>query len=148
MIITGVKAFSAILSYTGAIEGLTQLFLGFATEPIYILIAMQVTLLIMGTFIDPISMMVITLPIYMPIIHQIGFNPVWFGVIILLNLEVAGISPPYGLLLYTMKGVVSPDVTMGDIIRASLPFFGLMLLAMALVIAFPALALWLPGMMR
>jgi tripartite ATP-independent transporter DctM subunit len=148
MIITGAKAFSEILTFTGASEGLVKLAVGFPLPPILILIAMQIILLILGTFMDAVAIMMITMPTYVPIIKTLGFNPVWFAVIILLNLEVAVLSPPFGILLYTMKGIAGPGTTMGDVIRAALPFMGLILLAMVLIIAFPIVALWLPGLMR
>ena len=148
MIITGAKAFSEILTFTGASEGLVKFAVGFPLPPILILIAMQIILLILGTFMDAVAIMMITMPTYVPIIKTLGFNPVWFAVIILLNLEVAVLSPPFGILLYTMKGIAGPGTTMGDVIRAALPFMGLILLAMVLIIAFPIVALWLPGLMR
>jgi len=147
-IIAGAATFSQLLAFTGASQGLVNFVVNLNMKPIFILIAMQVTLLIMGTFMDPVAMLMITIPTYVPIIQTLGYNPVWFAVIILLNVEVAVISPPFGILLYTMKGVAGPGTSMGDIIRASVPFVGLILLSMALIIAFPALALWLPRMMR
>ena len=83
----------------------------------------------------------------MPIISAINFNPVWFGIIMLLNLEMGAASPPFGLVLFVMKGVAPPDTTMGDIYRAALPFLGMDLLVMAFLIVFPTIALWLPGLM-
>ena len=84
----------------------------------------------------------------MPIVNAVGINPLWFGVIMLLNMEMATTSPPFGLNLFVMKGVAPPDTTMGDIYKAALPFLGCDLIAMILIIAFPTLALWLPAIMR
>ena len=84
----------------------------------------------------------------MPIIEFMGVSPVWFGVLVLLNVEMATTSPPFGSGLYVMKGVAPPDTTMGDVYRAALPFLGCDLIAMVFIIAFPSLALWLPSIMR
>jgi tripartite ATP-independent transporter DctM subunit len=148
LIIAGATAFSQILAFSGASAGLTE----FATElpvpPIFIIIAMQVVILFLGGFMDVVSIMMITLPIFVPVIISLGFDPVWFAVIFLINIEMAGISPPFGMSLFVMKGVATADTTMMDIYRAAIPFLGLSLIAMALVMAFPFLALWMPALMR
>ncbi len=146
MIIAGSKAFSQILAFSGASSGLVDLAVGLPLAPIFILIAMQVVIMIMGMFMDILSIMMITVPLYMPIVYLLGFNPVWFGVIVLLNIEMATTSPPFGLTLFVMKGVAPPGTTMGDVYRAALPFLGLDLIAMVLIIAFPVIVLWLPGL--
>ncbi len=148
MIIVGAKAFAQILAFTGASRGLVELATSLPLEPIVIIIAMQVAVLLLGCFMEVVSIMMITLPIFMPVVLNLGFDPVWFGAIMMLNIEIAIISPPFGTSLFAMKGVAPPDTTMGDIYRAALPFVGLDLLTMALIIAFPAIALWLPGIMR
>ncbi len=109
---------------------------------------MQIILFFMGTFMDTFSIMMITIPIFMPIVNALGFDPLWFTTIMLLNMEMATTSPPFGLSLFVMKGVAPPDTTMGDVYRAALPFLGCDLLVMMLMLAFPPVVLWLPGMMR
>ncbi len=104
-------------------------------------------LVILGMFIEPVSIVMVTIPIFMPIVIAMGWDPVWFGAIMVLNLEMATISPPFGLSLFVMKGIASPDTTMGDIYRAAIPFVGLNLIVMAAMIAFPDIVLWLPGLM-
>ena len=148
LIIAGATAFSQILAYSGASASLSALVTGLPVAPIIIIMVMQVVILFLGCFMDVVSIMMITLPIFVPVVLSMGFNSVWFAVIFLINIEVAGISPPFGLSLFVMKGVAPPDTTMGDIYRAALPFCGLSLIAMALIMCFPALALWLPGLMR
>jgi len=147
MIFTGSVAFSQILAFTGATSGLCRLALGLPITPIMLLIVMQIILLAMGTFMEPLAIMMVTIPIYMPIIHSIGFNPLWFGTIMLLNMEMATLSPPFGLSLFAMKGVAPADTTMGDIYWAAMPFLALNMVAMALMILYPPLVLWLPGQM-
>ncbi len=148
LILTGSSVFAQILAFTGASRGLVELAVSFPLPPIMILIFMQIIMLIMGTFMEATSIMMVTLPIFIPIALALGFNPVWFGAIMLLNMEMGGVSPPFGLLLFVMKGVAPRDTTMGDIYKAALPFLGINSVVMALMIAFPVLVLWLPGVMN
>jgi tripartite ATP-independent transporter DctM subunit len=148
MILTGSTAFAQILAYTGATQGLVEFALSILLPPICVLIAMQIVLLIMGTFMEPLTIMMVTLPIFMPIVEKLAFNPLWFGAIMLLNMEMATTSPPFGLVLFVMKGVAVPGTTLGDIYKAGLPFLACDAVAMALIMAFPGLVLWLPGLMH
>ncbi len=136
-----------ILSFSGVTSGITNLATGLPVDPIVILILMQVVVLFLGMFIEQTSIVMVTIPIFMPIVTAMGWDPIWFGAIMMLNLEMATISPPFGLSLFVMKGIASADTTMGDIYRAALPFVGLNLVVMALMIAFPKIVTWLPGMM-
>ncbi len=147
LIISGATAFSQILAFSGATAGLINVTLGLPLSPIFIVVAMQVIVLFMGMFMEVVSIMMITIPLFLPVIYVLGFNDVWFAVILLLNIEMATTSPPFGLTLFVMKGVAPPDTTMGDIYRAALPFLYCDVIAMGLIIAFPAVALWLPGLM-
>ncbi len=147
LIISGAKGFGQILAYTGAARELVSWVTSMPLAPIAVIIAMMFILLILGTFMSAFPMMMITLPLFMPIIYNLGFSPVWFGLLFLLNLEMAQTTPPFGLLLFAMKGVAPPDTTMGDIIRAGIPFLICDAAAMAVIIAFPVLALWLPSLM-
>jgi len=147
LIIAGAKAFSQILSFTGASRGLAEVATSLPLSPILIVVIMQIIILIMGGFMEVVSIMMITLPIFVPTIITLGFNPAWFATIVLLNIEMAMTTPPFGMSLFVMKGVAPPDTTMGDIYRAALPFLGCDLIAMLLIIAFPEIALWLPGLM-
>ena len=148
MIIVGAVAFGQNMSMAGASKGLIEFTLGLSLLPIVIMLTMQALILFLGTFMEMTAIMMVTLPLYMPIIIALGFDPVWFAVIYLLNIEISGISPPFGLALFVMKGVAPPDVTIGDIYKAALPFVGINLIVMALLIAFPPIVLWLPGLMR
>jgi len=147
MIMTGATAFSQILGFSGASRGLLGAVAGLPVAPILLVISMQVIVLFMGCFMEQASMLMLVLPIYMPVIHLLGYDPVWFGILLLINMEVGMTSPPFGLSLFVMKGVAPPDTTMGDIYRAILPFIGFHLVVMALITAFPIIALWLPSMM-
>ena len=148
VILTGSAAFSQILAFTGITVGITELAFSWSEHPILILIAMQVMLLLLGMLIEQTSIVMITTPIYFPIVSAFGWDPVWFGAIMLLNLEMATISPPFGLSLFVMKGITSKTTTMGDIYRAALPFVALNLVVMGIMIAVPGTVLWLPALMR
>jgi len=147
-IIVGASVFSQLLAFTGASRGLVQVVLDLPLAPIFILIGMQVILLFLGCFMDPISIMMITVPLFMPVVYALQFDPVWWAVLYLANIETASITPPFGLSLFVMKGVAPADTKMSDIYLASLPFVGLILIALAVIIAFPAIALWLPGITK
>jgi len=147
-IIIGAGIFAQIMSFTGAIKGLTELVVSFPLPPILVIIGMQIMLLFMGMFIGSGAIIMITTPIFMPIVFGLGFDPIWFAVIYLLNMEMAATTPPYGLALFIMKSVAPEDTTMGDVYRAGLPFLGCDLIAMILMFIFPKIVLWLPGLMR
>ena len=147
MIMTATVPFSQFLSISGAGVGLVEFTLSLPLSPVAIIIATQVILLFLGMFIGTISMIMITLPIFMPIIHALAINPLWFGLLVLISMEMSVTTPPFGMNLFVMKGVASPDTTMADIYRAALPFLGCDVAVIALMIAFPEVALWLPRMM-
>ena len=111
-----------------------------------IMIVVNIILLIMGCLLDPMAIMVISLPILFPIVTKLGFDPVWFGIVITINVEMGMITPPVGLNLFILKGTI-PDVSMKDIVGGSLPFLLLLMLGLALIMIFPQLAIWLPGRM-
>jgi TRAP-type mannitol/chloroaromatic compound transport system permease large subunit len=116
-------------------------------SPWLILLSMQVVLFLLGMFIDPIGIMMITLPVFLPLSQELGFDLIWFGVLFTVNMELAFITPPFGMNLFYMKGVVPPGITMGDIYRSILPFIVLELLGLILLALFPQLVLWLPNAM-
>ena len=147
MILTGSTAFSQLMAFTGATSGLAILATGQDFSPIWVVVAMQLILLVMGCFMEPLSIMMLTVPIYFPVIEVFGLSPIWFGAVMLLNMEMATISPPFGLSLFVMKGVAPPGTTMGDVYRAAIPFFLCHGLAMAIMILFPDVVLWLPSQM-
>lgn len=147
MIVTGSTAFSQIMAYTGATGGLAQLATSFDVPPLVVVAIMQMVLLVLGCFMEPLSIMMLTVPIFFPVIETLGFNPLWFGAVMLLNMEIATISPPFGLNLFVMKAVATPGTTMGDVYRAAIPFVIVHTFTLGLMIAFPAIVLWLPAQM-
>ncbi|MBI4186760.1 MAG: TRAP transporter large permease subunit [Chloroflexi bacterium] len=146
MILAGAEAYSQILAASGATRGLIEFTTGLSVMPVFIIITMMVVLLFMGMFMSTTAIMMITLPPFLQIITGLGFDPIWFGVLTLLQVEMAQTTPPYGIGLFVMKGV-APHHTMMEINRAALPFIGCDLVSLALIIAFPSIALWLPGLM-
>ncbi len=147
MIIAASKTFSSILAYTGATQGLLEVIEGLTVHPIFILLGMQLSVFILGMFMETISIMMISLPIFMPIVHMLGFDPIWFGIIMLINFEMGMTTPPFGMMLFVMKGVANDDISIKDICYAALPFIGCDLVAMAMIIIWPSLVLWLPSLM-
>lgn len=148
MIIACSIGFSQLLAFTGVSRSLVELVTGLDIAPVFVVVAMQIILLFLGTFMEQIAMMMITLPIYMPVIGALGFNPIWFGIMMLINLEIGLTTPPFGMLLFVMKGVSPKGTTMGDIYRAALPFILCDLIALGLIIALPAIVTYLPNIMR
>jgi tripartite ATP-independent transporter DctM subunit len=143
-IIVGATTFSQILSFSGASNGLVELIAGMGLSPMAVIAAMMVLLIFLGLFVEQVSMMMITLPIYMPLVAKYGVDPVWFGVMFLICMQLGLLLPPHGLLLMTMKGVSPPQVRMGHIFQAVLPYIAMSLLLLALVFFVPAVAVWLP----
>ena len=148
MILTGSTAFSQILGFTGSAEGLVNLAATLDLPPLALVAIMQLVLLLMGTFMEPLSILMLTIPIFMPIISNLGLNPIWFGVLMLLNMEMANTTPPFGLTLFVVKGVAPAGTTMKDVYFAGLPFLVCDAVVMALIIVFPQVVLWLPGLMN
>jgi tripartite ATP-independent transporter DctM subunit len=144
VIILGATTFAQILSFSGASNGLVGELLGLGLPPMAIIGAMMGILIFLGIFVDQVSMMLITLPIFMPIVQRIGVDPVWFGVMFLICMQLGLLLPPHGLLLMTMRGVAPPQVTMVHIFVAVIPYVTLSLIVLALVFFVPAVALWLP----
>ena len=105
-------------------------------------------LFILGCFMDPAGIIMICTPVFVPIIKELGFDPLWFGILFTINMELGYITPPFGFNLFYMKSIAEPlGISMGDIYRSILPFVALMIIGLVLIMIFPELALWLPGKM-
>jgi C4-dicarboxylate transporter DctM subunit len=113
-----------------------------ASPMMFILIVMAV-ILILGMFLETISIILITTPIIFPVMLELGINPIWYGILLMINLELALITPPVGMNLFVIKGIA--NAPMGEIIRGVLPYVGLMMAGLAIVLIFPQTALWLPA---
>ena len=147
-VIAGAAAFSQLLAFTGAGPGMVQYVLGLDISPLGIILAMVGIFLFLGCFMEQLAIMMLTLPFMMPVVRALGFDPLWFGCLVLITLEIATLTPPFGLVLFVMKGAAPPDVTMVDIYRAAAPFIVCDLIVLAIMIASPGFALWLPRLME
>jgi tripartite ATP-independent transporter DctM subunit len=147
MIVIVSTTYGEILAFTGAAAGMTSFISNLSTPPMVILIGMLIVILILGCFMETVAIMMITIPIYMPVIHAFHYNPIWFGVMMLIALETGLITPPFGVTLFVMKGVAPPEITMADIWRAVTPYVIVDLLCLVLVLAIPALATVIPSLM-
>lgn len=146
-IFCGSTAFSQILAYSGATKGMVNLAVSLPIPPLALLILMMLVVMFLGMFMEQMSILMITLPIFMPVCTALGWDELWFGLMLLINMSIANLSPPFGIELFVMKGVAPPSTTMGDIYRASVPFIIMEALVILLVIIAPPIAIWLPGIM-
>jgi tripartite ATP-independent transporter DctM subunit len=148
LIIFGSATFSQILAFSGASSGLISWATQFEVTTLGMLLVMIAIIFFLGCFMDQLSMMLLTAPIFFPLAKTLGFDLTWFGLIMLLALEVGYTTPPFGLLLFVMKGVAPAGTTMREIYFAAAPFIACVLVLIGLIIAFPPLATWLPGISR
>ena len=126
-----------------AIENLFTEQLGL--DPWMILILMQLSFILMGTFLDDTAMLVIVAPLYVPLVKMLGFDLIWYGVLYTITTQIAYMTPPFGYNLFLMRAMAPPEISLGDIYRSIIPFVGVMIIALALVMIFPQIALWLPN---
>lgn len=146
-ILVGALVFAQVLSFSGASREFALFIKNLNIPPMLIVVCVYLFAIFLGMFMTGSALISIIIPIFMPVIKSLGFDPVWFCVGMLICCEMAPTSPPFGSGLYIMKGVAPSDTTMGDIYTAGLPFLGCDMVTIALVMAFPTLALWLPGTM-
>ena len=147
LIIVGATTFSQILAFSGATNGLVTVISEAQLTPVVVFWAMMLVLLVLGCFIDQVSMMLITLPFFMPLVEIYGFDPVWFGVLFLICMQLGLLTPPFGMLLFTMKSVAPRSITMGQVCGAVTPYVVLGLVMLLLVALIPPLATWLPALL-
>ena len=147
IIIVGAGTFSRILAFSGAIQSLISLIINADVSPVGVLILMVVIDLILGCFLDANSQIMLVVPVFMPICTTLEIDPIWAMLLVLMCLEIGQTTPPFGLTLFVIKAVAPPQVSMTDVYTSGLPFVCTDICAIALVVAFPGLALWLPSMM-
>jgi TRAP-type C4-dicarboxylate transport system permease large subunit len=146
-IILGATTFSQILSFSGATEGIVSTILGQGLSLFAVVALMMLILVFLGIFVDQVSMMLITLPVFMPIVQRLGIDPIWFGVLFLICMQLGLLLPPHGLLLMTMRGVAPPQVTFAHIFQAVVPYVCMSLLLLVLILVAPGIATWLPALL-
>ena len=139
------KMFTQLLAFTGATGELVNLVANLGYSPIVMLFIMLAVPFILCMFIDTIAVILLTIPIYQPVVTALEFDPVWFWLLFLVNITLGAITPPFGYTLFAFKAVV-PDMSISQVYRATWPFVGLFLLGIALIIAFPGIATWLPNL--
>jgi len=144
----GARCFISVFSAVGG-DGLVQDFIsGLSLNRWVILVLIQLMLVFLGLFLDEIGIILLCVPIFIPIIKAMNFEPVWFGILFLVNAQMDYITPPFGYTLFYLKGVAPPEVSMGDIYRSIIPFVLLQALGLGLCMVFPQIVLWLPRMMK
>ncbi len=146
-ILFAAHAFSSAYNAMGAQAMIADLMAYVPGGPYGVLIAMMVIIFLMAMVLDPLGIMLITLPVFVPIITSLGFDPIWFGILFIVMMEIGYMTPPFGFNLFYLKGVAPPSVTMGDIYRSVIPYTFVELSGLVLIIIFPAIALWLPSLL-
>lgn len=145
--IFGAGSFVALYTMVGGADFVREVIMGLPLGPWGILIVMQIFLIFMGMFLDWVGILLLCVPIFVPIITELGFDPLWFGVLYNVNMQMSFLTPPFGYALFYLKGVAPEGVSMGDIYRAIWPFLILQLIGLALCMIFPQIIMWLPGIM-
>jgi tripartite ATP-independent transporter DctM subunit len=143
-IMLGSITFSQVLAFSGASSGLVNWALGFKMPPTMLLALMLGIVVFLGLFIDEVSQIMLTVPIYMPIVTAIGLDPIWFGTLMMICMVIGAISPPFGLQLFVMMGVGPKGTTLGEVAWAAVPYMICQVILVALILAFPLVATWLP----
>lgn len=144
-IILAALGFGAVFDGLGAVRAIDNLFTEqLGLNPWMILILMQLSFILMGTFLDDTAMLVIVAPLYVPLVKILGFDLIWYGVLYTITTQIAYMTPPFGYNLFLMRAMAPPEISLRDIYASILPFVGVMVLALILIMAFPQIALWLP----
>lgn len=145
-IILAALAFGAVFDGLGAVKAIESLFTEkLGLNPWMILILMQLSFILMGTFLDDTAMLVIVAPLYVPLVGALGFDLIWYGILYTITTQIAYMTPPFGYNLFLMRAMAPPQISLGDIYSSILPFVLVMVVALATIMAFPEIALWLPG---
>jgi tripartite ATP-independent transporter DctM subunit len=146
-IILAALCFGAVFDGLGAVNAIRLLFLDeWGLSPWEVIILMQLSYLVMGTFLDDTAMLVIVAPLYIPLVVSLGFDPVWYGVLYTISCQIAYMTPPFGYNLFLMRAMAPPEVSLRDIYVSIIPFVLVMILGVAIVMVFPQIALWLPSL--
>ena len=146
-ILVGSSVFSQLLAFSGASNGFMAWATGLSENRYLLLLFMFCVLLVLGMFMDQVSMMLIAVPVMFPLATQLGFDPVWFGIVFLMAMEMSLTTPPFGLLLFIVKGMAPPGTRFEQVVAAAFPFLVADAVLVLLLVLFPSIALWLPGQM-
>jgi len=138
----GATALVGVYNLMGGIHFVGGLLTGISDNPIVIILVMMAILFVLGAFLDWVGIALLTMPIFVPIVKQLGLDPVWFGVLFCMNMQISFLSPPFGPAAFYLKSVAPADISLGEIFRALLPFIGLQVLAVVIMIMFPGIAIY------
>ena len=145
-VILAALCFGAVFDGLGAVHAIKSLFLDrWGLSPFGVLVMMQLSYILMGMFLDDTAMLIIVAPLYVPLVIELGYNPIWYGVLYTITCQIAYMTPPFGYNLFLMKAMAPKEVSLGDIYRSIVPFVLVMLFGLVLVMMFPQIALWLPN---
>lgn len=139
----GANALVGIYNIMGGTAYMHTMLTGLPYDPIFIVLIMMGILIVMGTFMDWIGICLLTMPIFVPVVIDLGYNPIWFGILFTLNMQLSYLSPPFGPACFYLKTVAPKEITLNQIFNAMWPFLGLQLIGLILVLSFPEIALWL-----
>ncbi len=145
-LIIGAVSLVGIYNILGGTRFLGGILTGMEVAPIVVIIVMMLIIFFLGTFMEWIAIVFITVPVFAPVVVQLGYDPVWFGILFAMNIQIYMLSPPFGPACFYLKSVAPKDVTLQEIFAAVLPFIALQIIGLALVMTFPQIALWLPGL--
>jgi tripartite ATP-independent transporter DctM subunit len=146
-VIFAALCFSSVFDGLGAVHAIKSLFIErWGLSPWGVLIMMQLSYILMGTFLDDTAMLIIVAPLYVPLVINLGFNPVWYGVLYTITCQIAYMTPPFGYNLFLMKAMAPKEVTLADIYRSITPFVLVMMVGLVIVMLFPGIAMWLPNL--
>jgi TRAP-type C4-dicarboxylate transport system permease large subunit len=140
--------FGFVMTYYRVPQQFTELFMSYQLSPYVVLTIVIVFYLVLGMFLEPVSMTFITLPTIFPLMQAAGFDMIWFGIVYTITMEIAVLTPPVGLNLYVIQGISRGTITIGEVIVGCLPFIASMCVLIALLIAMPETATWLPAAMK
>ena len=146
-IMFGANIFVALYVMVGGGEFVQELLLGSGLGKWGILIVMQIMLVVLGAFMDWVGIFMLCIPLFGPIIRQLGFDPIWFGVLVAVNMQLSFLTPPFGYALFFLKGVAPPEITTRDVWIGAIPFVGLQLIGLILCMIFPDIILFLPRLL-
>jgi tripartite ATP-independent transporter DctM subunit len=144
----GATALIGVYNLLGGIRFIHDAMGNLPFEPIVVVLLMMAVLIVLGMFMDWVGILLLTMPIFVPIVENLGYDPIWFGILFCMNMQISYLSPPFGPAAFYLKSVAPPEISLQDIYRALWPFMLMQLTAMLLVIMFPDIALWLPRVLR
>jgi tripartite ATP-independent transporter DctM subunit len=146
-ILIGANLFVNVFNALGCQKIVTAAVIGLPGGELGVILMMMLVIMFLGMVMDDWAIIMLITPLYVPILIEMGISTLWFGVLFIVNIQIAYLSPPFGFVLFWLKGVLPKDVTMGDIYRSVFPFIIMQIIGLGLIIAFPQIALWLPSML-